>query len=227
MSGDYLAAMILVAVSKLKSRCRSDSRRDCYVLRLFRAPYHVSMLLLAWAVMHFLLASPVFAVAVAAQVLMGTLFVFNLQFLIEMMQMYGGKDMKLFLRLQCLSGTAFSIGIACASASSTWMYVTFGPRAPFYLGAVVSLAGFTVYSLGFFVRVGLPQSLQEFEEQHGMLPSSRKQEGQSDDQESKQGNSKDCDEERGAIPSSKKQEEQERESVVEVGGPREAESAAL
>lgn len=169
MSGDVTGAMILLAVSKLKgsSQCSGTGfKADCYLLRLFRAPYHISLLLLCWAACHFLLASPIFAVAVAAQVIMGTLFVFTYQFLVEMLQLYAGTDLKLYLRLQCLAATCFAVGVSGATTFATWAYVTFGRKVPFFIASAVAFTGFAVYTLGFLVRVGVPQSLKDFEEAH-------------------------------------------------------------
>eukprot|EP00746_Dinoflagellata_sp_MGD_P028656 gnl/MRDRNA2_/MRDRNA2_167754_c0_seq1.p1 gnl/MRDRNA2_/MRDRNA2_167754_c0~~gnl/MRDRNA2_/MRDRNA2_167754_c0_seq1.p1 ORF type:complete len:257 (+),score=44.27 gnl/MRDRNA2_/MRDRNA2_167754_c0_seq1:86-772(+) len=182
MSGDITGAMILLAVSRLKDR-QSGSDLDCYMFRFLRAPYHISLLLLGWAACHLCLASPIFAVAVAAQVIMGTLCVFTYQFLVEMMQLYAGGDLKIYLRLQCLSGFSFAAGVSAGTAFSTWAYVTFGRKVPFLIASAVAFIGFAVYTVGFLTRVGVPRSLKDFEEEHTALPSIQKPAEQKKSQE--------------------------------------------
>lgn len=173
---------MLLAISKLKDR-KSSSDIDCYLLRLFRAPYHISLLLLGWAASHLCLASPIFAVAVAAQVLMGTLCVFTYQFLVEMMQLYAGTDLKLYMRLQCLSGGAFGAGVSAGTAFSTWAYVTLGRKMPFLVASAVAFIGCAAYTVAFLTRVGLPRSLKDFEEELTAHSSSQKPEEQKKNQE--------------------------------------------
>lgn len=171
MSGDVTGAIILTVVSGLKKKkSGQDSPASCCLLRLFRAPYHISLLLLSWSVCHFLIASPIFAVAVAAQIMMGTVFVFNCQFLVEMMQLYAGTNLKLYLRLQCMGATCFGAGVAIGTFASTWAYVTLGRKLPFLAASAIALAGCLVYTFCFCTRVGLPRSLKEFEEEHSGLP---------------------------------------------------------
>eukprot|EP00746_Dinoflagellata_sp_MGD_P151151 gnl/MRDRNA2_/MRDRNA2_82820_c0_seq1.p1 gnl/MRDRNA2_/MRDRNA2_82820_c0~~gnl/MRDRNA2_/MRDRNA2_82820_c0_seq1.p1 ORF type:complete len:508 (+),score=47.10 gnl/MRDRNA2_/MRDRNA2_82820_c0_seq1:74-1525(+) len=161
MSGDITGAMILIASNKLKGK-----QQACQQIPLCRPPYHISVLLFSWALCHFFLASDIFAVAVAAQVVMGTVFVFTSQFLVEMIHLYAGTDFKLFLKVQVMCGTAFGMGIACATFLATWLYTTFGRKVPFQVAAVVALVGFVLYTTGFLVRVGIPKSLKEYEEKY-------------------------------------------------------------
>lgn len=175
MSGDVTGAFILLAVNNLKKDHEPDANGGCVLLRLFRPPYHLSLLQLSWVTCHFLMASDTFAVAVAAQVVMGTVFVFMSQFLMELSHLYSGGNFEVFLRMQSLSSTVFGMGVAGGTFFSTWAYTTYGPKGPFYLGAVVSLAGFLIYTAGFLLRVGLPRSLKAYEGEHYPVSPSKRQ----------------------------------------------------
>jgi len=170
MSGDVTGAIVLILSNRYKKSCNIGAiSASCF---LFRAPYNIAVLQLCWVACHHFIASDVFNIAVAAQVVMGTVSVFSVQFLVEMMQLYARTNFKYFLRMQVLCGTAFAIGIGGGTSCATYMYSNWGRRSPFYVAEGVAALGFLIYTTGFLCRVGIPRSLKDFEEEHYPLTSS-------------------------------------------------------
>eukprot|EP00747_Dinoflagellata_sp_TGD_P178980 gnl/TRDRNA2_/TRDRNA2_28990_c0_seq1.p1 gnl/TRDRNA2_/TRDRNA2_28990_c0~~gnl/TRDRNA2_/TRDRNA2_28990_c0_seq1.p1 ORF type:complete len:479 (+),score=41.04 gnl/TRDRNA2_/TRDRNA2_28990_c0_seq1:33-1439(+) len=158
MAGDIIGALILVLIPKIKPfvKClRCSGSASC---PLFAAPYHLSALLIAWAVLHVGLASPIFVIAVVAQVAMGTVFVFCCQAIAEMNQLYAGGDFSIHLRLQCLSGSCFGLGVAVGGLVALWLYEQVAKIAPFFVATALALFGCAFYTTIFCARVGLPSS---------------------------------------------------------------------
>lgn len=167
MSGDIVAAIILVVAAKLQPKesisTKVNSVSCC--ARLFAHPYRITYLMLAWSTLHVLLASPYFPVAVAAQVLMGTVHVFVVQYVVELNTLYSDGNTQLFLQLTSLSSFAYSVFVATTGLTMP-VYEGVGRQVPFYLAAGVAIVFAIVYTVLFARRVGLPNpSLQAFEEE--------------------------------------------------------------
>lgn len=171
MSGDVVGALALVAAPRAKVLLNTSvpGNSGCPLLRLLQAPYHISVLYLAWAACFLGLASPYFALAVASQIAMGTVFVFTTQFVVEMNAMYAGDDFQIYLRLQWFSGTLFSIGAAFGAPAGLGLYEGVSRRAPFLVAVAIAVAGFAGYTGFFLVRVGLPMSFQDYEQKRGAI----------------------------------------------------------
>jgi hypothetical protein len=168
MSGDIVAAVILVLAAKFKSKASSPSaavnKTHC-CKRLFAHPYMITYLMLAWASLHVLLASPVFAVAVTSQVLMGTVYVFVVQYIVELNTLYSDGNTRVFLLQTSLSSFCYSIFQAMTGLTMP-VYEGVGVQVPFYLAAGVAFVFAILYTVLFARRVGLPNpSLQTFEEE--------------------------------------------------------------
>eukprot|EP00746_Dinoflagellata_sp_MGD_P141552 gnl/MRDRNA2_/MRDRNA2_74648_c0_seq1.p1 gnl/MRDRNA2_/MRDRNA2_74648_c0~~gnl/MRDRNA2_/MRDRNA2_74648_c0_seq1.p1 ORF type:complete len:562 (-),score=66.54 gnl/MRDRNA2_/MRDRNA2_74648_c0_seq1:283-1968(-) len=160
MSGDVLGAWALIALPKLMK----GSSAFCS-FRCLAPPYHISTCLLGWAVLHLLLASPDFVVAVAAQVLMGTLHVFQYQYVFDMITLYSNGNDRIFKNMLFVAAVCFNFGYAFAAVVALTIYDTVGKLAPFYFAAGIAGLAFILYTGCFFARVGLPRSLRDFEDQ--------------------------------------------------------------
>lgn len=165
MSGDITGAIVLIISNKFKGSCNIASAAGPLSF-LFRPPYNISVLQLCWVACHHFIASDVFAHAVAAQVIMGTVSVFTVQFLVEMMTLYAGTNFNHFLRIQVLCSLTFAVGIGGGTSCATYLYSHWGRRTPFHVAKVVAAVGCLIYTLGFLYRVGIPRSLKDYEEEH-------------------------------------------------------------
>eukprot|EP00746_Dinoflagellata_sp_MGD_P014698 gnl/MRDRNA2_/MRDRNA2_132358_c0_seq1.p1 gnl/MRDRNA2_/MRDRNA2_132358_c0~~gnl/MRDRNA2_/MRDRNA2_132358_c0_seq1.p1 ORF type:complete len:347 (-),score=38.87 gnl/MRDRNA2_/MRDRNA2_132358_c0_seq1:115-1005(-) len=165
MSGDVIGAWALVVVPKIQRFFGYTGKATCFVLRFFAPPYHISVLLLSWIGLHLAIASPTFVIAVAAQVLMGTVFVFQFQYVIEMIQTYANGDDRIFKNMLFVSSVAFDTAYGCGSTMALYTYDNIGKLVPFYIAAGVAAVAFVLYTGYFIMRVGLPQSFREFEKQ--------------------------------------------------------------
>jgi hypothetical protein len=125
--------------------------------------------MLAWCTLHVLLATPFFPVAVASQVLMGTVHVFVVQYVVELNTLYSGGNTQLFLQLTSLSSFSYSVFVATTGLTMP-VYEGVGRQVPFYLAAGVAFLFAILYTVLFAMRVGLPNpSLQAFEEENNFF----------------------------------------------------------
>lgn len=165
MSGDLLGVIFLAVAPKLKCPkiCASINSDNCKALRCFAAPYHISILLFSWTVLHLMMAAPNFVAAVMAQVFMGTAYAFQYQFGIEMLALYGGSDSRIFKNMQLLSVIGYNLANGGACFVALPIYTNIGKVAPFQVAAGFASFACLIYTGFFFGRVGLPQSLSVFE----------------------------------------------------------------
>ncbi|CAE7363707.1 unnamed protein product [Symbiodinium sp. CCMP2456] len=168
-SGDVLGTIIM----NFQSRCAVASEEDgfdgdrCQWLwySLTAKPYTASWILLSWAILNLALTAPSLPAAVAAQVVMGTVFVFSMQAATKMNLFYSLGDGDVFLALQVMRQNFESFGSALAALVSLLLYERVHPLAPFWLTAGVSLLILLLYTLAFCKRVGFGESLDMKEEQ--------------------------------------------------------------
>ncbi|CAE7303320.1 unnamed protein product [Symbiodinium microadriaticum] len=168
-SGDVLGTVIM----NFQSRCAVASEEDgfdggrCRWLwySLTAKPYTASWILLAWAILNLALTAPSLPAAVAAQVVMGTVFVLSMQAATKMNLFYSLGDGDVFLALQVMRQNFESFGSALAALVSLLLYERVHPLAPFWLTAGVSLLILLLYTLAFCRRVGFGKSLDTKEEE--------------------------------------------------------------
>eukprot|EP00746_Dinoflagellata_sp_MGD_P122968 gnl/MRDRNA2_/MRDRNA2_57714_c0_seq1.p1 gnl/MRDRNA2_/MRDRNA2_57714_c0~~gnl/MRDRNA2_/MRDRNA2_57714_c0_seq1.p1 ORF type:complete len:622 (-),score=63.39 gnl/MRDRNA2_/MRDRNA2_57714_c0_seq1:150-2015(-) len=168
MSGDIVGAWALVMIPKLQAYFRCTGSTDNCLCRLFAAPYHISGMLIFWTMLHLAITSSNFLIAVAAQVIMGTVFVFHYQFNIEMVSMYADGDDRTFKNMQFVSAIAFNVAYGAGGVAALWSYENLGPLAPFQIGAASTCFTCVVYTFYYMMRVGLPKSLKDFEKQRAI-----------------------------------------------------------
>ena len=167
-SGDVLGTMIMHFQSRWAVGTEEDgfAGSPCQWLwySLTAKPYTASWILLFWVILNLALTAPSLPAAVAAQVVMGTVFVLSMQTATKMNLFFSLGDGDVFLALQVLRQNFESFGSALAALVSLLLYERVHPLAPFWLTAGVSLLILLFYTLAFCKRVGFGQSLDTAEE---------------------------------------------------------------
>ena len=110
------------------------------------------------------MALPHVALAVASQVVMGTVFIYSNQAATDMALFFSLGDGNVFMTLQTLKQQGESIGSAVACFASLMLYESVHPNAPFYLTGGLSVAIALLYTIMFWIRDGFGRSLEEAEE---------------------------------------------------------------
>lgn len=101
------------------------------------------------------MALPPLFLAVTAQVIMGTIFVYATKAATDLNLYYSMGDTEVFLTMQvyCKNVECFA-GVA-AMLVGTLLYDSVDPLAPWFVGGFVSFAVFVVFTVGFCRRLGL------------------------------------------------------------------------
>ena len=162
MAGDLIAALILGVTATrlwarlLRSRQAGGARQVDRML--FQPPFNIGLFFASYAGTFAMLASPLFAVSVLGQVLMGTVYVFNKQAVMEAYLILAQDSLTLFRRLEFVGSCCFNCSMALASVVSVILYEEAGRRSAFYIVAAGSgLMALVVF--GFFGwRPGLLRS---------------------------------------------------------------------
>ena len=152
MFGDLVAALILAIINN-NGRCTCCCR-GCWVKLLCAPPYNMSILLLLMALLHVLMAQPVFWCAVLGQICMGTVWVFGAQVIHEMNVIYSLHDHDRYRKLAWASSVSLSLSIAITQFVALWLYETVDPLLPFWLSALFALLVSVVFTLYYCTRVG-------------------------------------------------------------------------
>ena len=150
-AGDFLAAFVM----QLFAASRTDPADAGFFRRLTMQPYGLCWVSLAWALADMGITSPWLIVAIASQVLMGSLFVYTAKFSTEMNLFYSLGDSAMFLTLQVWCKTAHSLGACVGCFLGPLLYAQLSPVAPFLVGAALSAVILMVYTLYFSHRIGL------------------------------------------------------------------------
>eukprot|EP00435_Cladocopium_sp_Y103_P070253 s317_g34.t2 len=161
-SGDLTAAFLMKLLPGGSNHDESSAVGCCR--RIFMEPYNLSWLVLLWVLCNLGMASPWLAAAVTAQVLMGSLFVYNAKFTTDLNLFYSLGDNGIFLTMQVWSKTAHAISACLSSFCAPVIYSEVSPVAPFFLATSVSTLTFVAFTTFFACRVGL-EDLETAEEQ--------------------------------------------------------------
>jgi len=151
MIGDVAGASLLVAAAKLRARYGRDasSRMSC---RMFDQPHHLSWLLALWFLLSLGLTMSDLTLAVFSQTVMGTVYVFFVQYVNEMNMSLAQSDSETYLSLQFLSQVFFGIGCSAGGYASLAMYESLGRLVPFYAASAISLCCMLIYAAYFLLR---------------------------------------------------------------------------
>ena len=158
MIGDVVGAFLLVAAAKLRARYGRDdsSRMSC---RMFDHPHHLSWLLALWFLLNLGLTMSDLILAVISQTVMGTVYVFFIQYVNEMNMSLAQGDSATYLSLQFFSQVGFGIGNSAGGYVSLAMYESLGRLVPFYVASGISLCCMLSYA-SFFILRGLSRPVE-------------------------------------------------------------------
>ena len=173
MFGDLIAAAILAGINRgcccsTKSTTSSTSSAcKTWCANLFQPPYNMSILLVLMAMLHVLMAQPIFWCAVLGQIFMGTVWVFGAQIVHEMNVIYSLHNHHRYRRLAWASSVALSLSIAITQFLAIWLYETVDQLLPFWLSALFALLVSLIFTMYFGNRIGClgKVSLREFEDE--------------------------------------------------------------
>lgn len=164
-AGDLLAAFTM---SIFKGGARPDLddyegiRR--YWMAIRAQPYNMSCLLFWWIILSAAIMAPNLAVAVAAQVVMGTVYVFFAKTLTDLNLFFSLGESEIFMKLQVQCRNADSLAVLIASSCGLTMYENFFPESPFLLSFGLACFVFSIFTAGFCHRLGFGIDIETAEE---------------------------------------------------------------
>eukprot|EP00435_Cladocopium_sp_Y103_P029032 s999_g7.t1 len=164
-AGDLMAAVSMQVIPVLIGSSYDPDRAGClrrFFHNLLSQPYNLSFALATWVIFHIGLCCPVLAVAIVAQVLMGTTFVYASKWISDMNTFYSMGDSTTFLSLQVACRNAEAFGGAAAGAVGIGLF-TLDPLAPFAFAASLCGVTFLIYTVGFCARLGFGDDIEAAE----------------------------------------------------------------
>lgn len=136
-------------------------RTWCY---LMSKPYNLSCLLVMWAACNFLILSASLPVAMCAQIMMGTVYVYCSKVVGDLNIFYSLGDSGVFITLQIYARSADAVGATVSGIVSSYLYGSVAPESPFLFTAVLSLVILIVFSCGFCSRLGFGDNIERAEQ---------------------------------------------------------------
>lgn len=167
MSGDVIGAIMLTIAAKFskpKSSTDQSAQQTQQRCSLFSKPYNLAFLLGLWAFLNMGMTRQSLQLAIASQVLMGTVYVFFYQWVNEMNMFYAFGDTDTYSRIRTVCLLFFTSFNAVASSSALLLYDNFSRLAPFYVSAGFCCFAIVVYVMCFLPRVKCGENLEEIEE---------------------------------------------------------------
>ena len=161
-AGDVTAALAMqVAPYFLPNSGDPDemNRFSRTVYYLVSQPYNLSLIIVLWVITNIGMMSPVLAVAIVAQVLMGTVYVYSFKMTTELCLFFSLGDPQVFLALQTYCRNAEAVGGSVAGVVATILY-TVNPVAPFAFAGSMALLMLIVYTSGFCARLGFGDDIE-------------------------------------------------------------------
>lgn len=155
MAGDIAGGLVLLISASYSSpvEAKADMKSSSRLHSMASKPYHLTLLLGAWCMLNLGMASSLH-VAVTCQVLMGSVFVFFMQFVNEMSMFYASGNQEVYLKLQSIQQVAFNCGNALSGIASLLFYNELGPLIPFFVSAAICFCCFLFYTACFLLRIG-------------------------------------------------------------------------
>eukprot|EP00438_Fugacium_kawagutii_P031539 Skav209360 [mRNA] locus=scaffold1388:44977:46143:- [translate_table: standard] len=164
-AGDVLAALMIQVLSRVN--LYNEDEAGCFMRALHHftsSPYNLSFLLVTWVIFNLGMMSPPLFVAIAAQIFMGTTFVYSMKWTSDMNLFYSLGDSQLFLTLQVMTKNAEAVGGVLAGILSQVLY-SLDPTAPFAFAAALGFVVFLLYTAGFYARLGVVDDIELAEAQ--------------------------------------------------------------
>jgi len=165
-AGDLTAAIMMQVIPFFVSHDYDPIELDCFrrfLHHLTSQPYNLSFILFTWVLFNGGMIVPVLPVAITAQVLMGTTFVYTSKWITDMNLFYSMGDSKLFMTLQILCSNAHALGGSLGGLLGGLLY-TLNPVAPFICSCAVACVVFVIYTAGFCARLGFGDDIDTAEE---------------------------------------------------------------
>lgn len=165
-AGDLTAAIMMQVIPVFVSNDYDPDELDCcrrFLHHLTSQPYNLSFVLFTWVLFNGGMVSPILPVAITAQILMGTTYVYTSKWTMDMNLFYSLGDSKLFMNLQVLCQNAHSLGGSIGGLFGIFLY-TLNPVAPFIFSSVLACVTFLIYTVGFCARLGFGDDIDTAEE---------------------------------------------------------------
>lgn len=165
-AGDLTAAIMMQVIPAFVSDDYDPDSLDCFRRFLHHVtsqPYNLSFILFTWVLFNSGMVSPILAVAITAQILMGTTYVYTSKWMTDMNLFYSMGDSKLFMNLQVLVQNAHSLGGSIGGILGNFLY-TLDPVAPFIFTSAMACVIFLIYTAGFCARLGFGDDIETAEE---------------------------------------------------------------
>jgi len=168
-AGDLLAALWMQLTPLLFPVQDEDVVDEYGPLRktwcqLMSKPYNLSSLLVMWAACNFLILSASLPVAMGAQIMMGTVYVYCSKVVGDLNIFYSLGDSGVFITLQVYARSADAVGATVSGIVSSYLYGSVAPESPFLFTAVLSLVILIVFSCGFCSRIGFGENIERAEQ---------------------------------------------------------------
>ncbi|CAK9018405.1 Uncharacterized protein SCF082_LOCUS14077 [Durusdinium trenchii] len=160
-AGDLTAAIMM----KLLGAATDDDEEAGILRRLTKQPYSLSCLLFIWLLCNLGMTSPWLPLAVTAQVIMGTVYVYTSKLTTDLNLFYSLGDQSLFLHLQVWCKNVEALGGCAASFLGPLLFEAVSPFFPFFVSATFSTVTFILFTSGFCQRLGFPPDVETAEAQ--------------------------------------------------------------
>ncbi|CAK9039582.1 Uncharacterized protein SCF082_LOCUS23167 [Durusdinium trenchii] len=155
-AGDLTAGVMMKVFG-----AQTDDDEDAGVLRrLIKQPYSLACLLVGWSLCNLGMTSPWLPLAVTAQVLMGTVYVYTCKLTSDLNLFYSLGDQSVFLSLQVYCKNMEALGGCLASFLGPLLVETVSPFAPFFVSTALATVTFILFTLGFCHRLGFPPDIE-------------------------------------------------------------------
>lgn len=167
MSGDVFAAIILTVAARMRGsevHAEDSERQTQSGCALFSKPYHIAWLLVAWIILNIGLTMHSLQIAVASQVLMGTVYVFFMQWSNEMNMLYAFGDADAYVKLRTMSLFLYTTFTALGAGFALLLYENVGRLSPFYVTAIMCCFVLVFYCMIFLPRAGCAGNLEHVEQ---------------------------------------------------------------
>mmetsp|Transcript_67437 Transcript_67437/g.147790 ORF Transcript_67437/g.147790 Transcript_67437/m.147790 type:complete len:724 (+) Transcript_67437:46-2217(+) len=165
-AGDLMAAIAMKLIPVIFSSDYDpdkSGRFRRFLHHLTSEPYNLTFILFTWVLFNFGMTSPILPIAVVAQILMGTTYVYSSKWTTDMNLFYSMGDPRLFLNLQVLCRNADAVGGGIGGVLGAFLY-TLDPLAPFVFTGALACVIFVVYTAGFCARLGFGEDIEMAEE---------------------------------------------------------------
>eukprot|EP00913_Durusdinium_trenchii_P010681 g10021.t1 len=149
-SGDLVAAVMM----KVLRNNVDEAENVGWLRRITMQPYNLACLLFCWTLCNLGMISPLLPVAVTAQIIMGTVFVYTMKMSTDLNLFYSMGDTAVFLKLQVNCKNAEAIGGCIFSFLGPFLFEHVSAFFPFMVSTFLSALIFIVFSAGFCQRLG-------------------------------------------------------------------------